>query len=222
MIRWFIFFSSSSFSFDAFVPPPSSLPPTSSSPTVIVGSFYDHFSKEIPCINRSRAKNFKLPLLPESGFRIRRCANSGIIALARLCQYTILPELHQKSRFPNKKILDAAARPPCSFRPPCTPAARTLRQSTRGPAHASCTQVAVGVARLSLTPHAHIPAGVAPAGRYLCVHVAHEGARTSRTRVRRLLSHPVHAGRMAGCPPCAHVSPMRWCRGRDAAVEFES
>ncbi|KZV20543.1 hypothetical protein F511_32045 [Dorcoceras hygrometricum] len=153
-------------------------------------------------------------LRPGSGIWIRRCANSGIGALARICQYTLFSLNCIKSRFFKKDF----SRTPPRLPPPDRCARRTqIAAGIAGYARASCAHCATGIAGLSCTPCAHSPTGVAPAFthggartavrtppphlRELVVQVDSPRAHTLRTGARTPVAPPARVGRACGRPP---------------------
>ncbi|KZV48568.1 polyol transporter 5-like [Dorcoceras hygrometricum] len=154
------------------------------------------------CIDRYRAPIFKFFRYVPGGIRIRRYANSGIRALAWICHYTILPELHQKSHFSKKKnfLVGCCRRPPaCNHRQPCTTAAPFMHP-VRATAACESRRVSCRWAR-----SVHASPGVARAGRYPCEHVVHGGACTLRMLVRALAAPLAQDGRVGGRPPVRGV-----------------
>ncbi|KZV31798.1 hypothetical protein F511_36077 [Dorcoceras hygrometricum] len=145
---------------------------------------------EVPissCIDRSRVQFLNLPLCPGSGIRIRirRCANSGIGALARICHTLFVSVLHQISDFQKKKKNSNDAAAPLPSTPPRARRARRAQLPRKIRARPART-LPQGLRAYRAHP-AHIVHGSARHRRPTCAnwsrrwpppcaHVAHGGA----------------------------------------------
>ncbi|KZV44610.1 hypothetical protein F511_41246 [Dorcoceras hygrometricum] len=179
-----------------------------------------------------------LPLHPGSGVRIRRCANSGIRALARICQHTLFCLNCINSRFSKKIIIF----PPHAAAPPPHAAAHKPRRGSRDThvhpvrmvrrALRACRALHLRTARWALrlpadnrartmrtavcTPPPHLRELVSQVDAPPCAHVAHRGAQsvqhaccTCSGCVRTTPAPPANAGLAGGRPPCVQGRAQR-------------
>ncbi|KZV32456.1 hypothetical protein F511_15714 [Dorcoceras hygrometricum] len=152
-----------------------------------------------------------LPLRPGSGIRIRRCANSGIRALARICQYIEFCLNSIKSRFSKKKNFPAARLrrlPSCASRTRRLHLPLANRDGDRG------IRVCIPCAQCG-GRCAHLPETVRAR---LCAH-----RRPTCASWSCRWPPPLHRGARTACNTFAGggAPPVRRFRGRDAAAIFE-